>query len=320
MSQTPFLHVSVLRQEAMDFLAELPGPRVVDGTLGGGGHSQALLERNPSCQILGIDRDPAALQAATERLAPYGERFHAWHGTFSQMEEAAHENGWDHVDGILLDIGVSSPQIDTPERGFSFRFDAPLDMRMDPSGTDATAADLLNTLSQKELADIFWKYGEERFSRPVARAIVERRETRPWSTTAELAQLLERIIGWPHQHGLHPATRVFQALRIAVNHELDELEEALRAAERLLSPDGRLVVISFHSLEDRIVKHFLQHAALSCICPPTLPCTCHKQVTFVPLTKKPVTATEEELSQNSRSSCAKLRAARRTDAPTEFPR
>lgn len=320
MSQTPFLHHPVLRQEAVGFLAELPDPRVVDGTLGGGGHSQALLEKNPSCQILGIDRDPAALQAATERLAPYGERFHAWHGTFSQMEEAARENGWDHVDGILLDIGVSSPQIDTPERGFSFRFDAPLDMRMDPSGSAPTAADLLNTLSQRELADIFWKYGEERFSRPVARAVVERRETRPWATTTELAQLLERIIGWPRQHGLHPATRVFQALRIAVNHELDELEEALRAAERLLSPNGRLVVISFHSLEDRMVKHFLQHAALSCVCPPALPCTCHKQVTFVPLTKKPVTATEEELSRNSRSACAKLRAARRTDAPPEFPR
>lgn len=314
----PFLHQSVLLEESVRLLTEGNGHRFLDGTLGGGGHSELVLKKNPECQLVGIDRDPLAIQAATERLQPFGERFHAWHGTFSQMEKAARQFGWESLDGILLDIGVSSPQIDTPDRGFSFRFDAPLDMRMDPSSGAPTAADLLNTLSAKELADIFWLYGEERFSRPIAKAIVARRESKPWAGTKELSELLERIVGRSHQHGLPPPTRVFQALRIAVNHELEELEEALKAAERLLAPDGRLVVISFHSLEDRIVKHFLQHAALSCICPPSLPCTCHKQVTFEILTKKPFTASDEELARNPRSSCAKLRAARRTTAPAEF--
>ncbi|MGN0866493.1 MAG: 16S rRNA (cytosine(1402)-N(4))-methyltransferase RsmH [Oligosphaeraceae bacterium] len=316
-----FLHIPVLQQEALQLLRELPGPRVVDGTLGGGGDSQALLEQDASREVLGIDRDPAALEAATRRLAPFGARFHPWHGTFSQMEEAAAQQGWESVDGILLDIGVSSPQIDTPERGFSFRFDAPLDMRMDPSSPDPTAADLLNTLPQEALADLFWTYGEERLSRPIARAIVERRRERPWSTTGELAQLLERVVGRARQHGLPPPTRVFQALRIAVNRELEELEEALKAAERLLSPGGRLVVISFHSLEDRMVKRFFQHAALACVCPPAVPrCVCHKQVTFQILTRKPLTASQEELDRNPRAGCAKLRAAQRTHTPPEFPR
>ncbi len=317
---SPFHHIPVLQQEALQFFQELPGERIVDGTLGGGGDSQALLEQNPQREVLGIDRDPAALEAAAQRLAPFGSRFHPWHGPFSQMEEAAAQRGWKTVDGILLDIGVSSPQIDTPERGFSFRFDAPLDMRMDPSSPDPTAADLLNTLPQETLADLFWTYGEERLSRPIARAIVERRKDRPWATTGELARLLERVVGRTHQHGLPPPTRVFQALRIAVNHELEELEQALRAAERLLSPGGRLVVISFHSLEDRMVKRFFQHASLTCLCPPAvLRCVCHKQVTLQPLTRKPLSASPEEIARNPRAACAKLRAAQRTDAPPEFP-
>ena len=313
-----FFHQSVLRREAVSLLTDGGGRRFLDGTLGGGGDSEAVLQGGSDREVIGIDRDPAALKAAGERLAAFGTRFHGWHGRFSQMEQAARQFGWDYVDGVILDIGVSSPQIDTPERGFSFRFDAPLDMRMDPSSGDPTAADILNTLGQKELADIFWKYGEERYSRAIAKAVVARRESRPWARTSELAELLERIVGRTHQHGLPPATRVFQALRIAVNHELDELEDALKASERLLAPGGRLVVISFHSLEDRIVKHFMQHAALTCVCPPSLPCTCNKKQTFIPLTKKPVTATGEELSSNPRASCAKLRAARRTDAPPEF--
>lgn len=320
MTQESFLHIPVLQQEALHFLKDAPGPRIVDGTLGGGGDTEALLAQLPQAQVLGIDRDPAALKAATARLAPFTPRFHPWHGPFSQMEKAASQIGWSQVDAILLDIGVSSPQIDTPERGFSFRFDAPLDMRMDPSSGCPTAADLLNTLPQDKLAEIFWNYGEERFSRPIARAIVARRQERPWAGTKELARLLEKIAGGPGQHGLPAPTRVFQALRIAVNHELDELEKALQAAERLLSPGGRLVVISFHSLEDRMVKHFLQHAALRCLCPPALPvCACHKQVTFLPLTKKPCMASQEEQERNPRASCAKLRAAQRTDAPPEFP-
>ncbi len=316
----PFLHTPVLQQEAIRLLTEEGGTHFLDGTLGGGGDTEEILKGDETREVIGIDRDYTALDAASERLAPFGNRFHPWHGTFSHLEEAIQDTGWTTLDGILLDIGVSSPQIDTPERGFSFRFDAPLDMRMDTSGGDPTAADLLNTLPQKELADIFWTYGEERFSRPIAKAIVERRETNPWETTTELAALLERIVGRSHQHGLPPATRVFQALRIAVNHELDELEAALKAAERVLSPGGRLVVISFHSLEDRIVKHYLQHAAQTCICPPALPCTCNKKVTFEILTKKPCTASAEELKKNSRSACAKLRAAKRTNEPPEFTR
>ena len=312
-----FVHQPVLQQEAITALTGGGGTRFLDGTLGGGGDSAALLEAYPAVELLGIDRDPAALRAATERLEAYGGRFHAWHGRFSQMEMALDALGWPKVDGILLDIGVSSPQIDTPERGFSFRFDAPLDMRMDPS-MGPTAADLLNTLSEVELAEIFWKYGEERFSRQVARAVVARRQERPWQRTKELAELLERVIGRMHQHGLPPPTRVFQALRIAVNHELEELASALKAAERRLSPGGRLVVISFHSLEDRIVKQFLQHASLRCVCPPGMPCTCHKQATFQILTRKPIMASEEEICENPRSACAKLRCAERTSAPSEW--
>ena len=314
-----FVHRPVLQREALAALTGGGGKRFLDGTLGGGGDSAALLEAFPAAEVLGIDRDPVALRAAGERLEGYGERFHAWHGTFSRLEQALDEHGWPTVDGILLDIGVSSPQIDTPERGFSFRFDAPLDMRMDPS-CGSTAAELLNTLSAEELANIFWKYGEERFSRQIARAVVARRQECPWARTKELAELLERVIGHTHQHGLPPPTRVFQALRIAVNHELDELESALKAAERRLAPGGRLVVISFHSLEDRIVKQFLQHAALQCVCPPGMPCTCHKQVTFRILTRKPITASPEELSANPRAACAKLRCAERTDAAAEWCR
>lgn len=314
-----FQHIPVLQQPALELLCGRGGRRFIDGTLGGGGDSAALLERLPQCEVLGIDRDPAAIAVCRERLARFGGRFHPFHGCFSQLDEAAAALGWETVDGILLDIGVSSPQIDTPERGFSFRFDAPLDMRMNPENGEATAADLLNTLPEEALADIFFRYGEERKSRIVARRIAERRRQQPWRRTGELAELLERVVGRAHQHGLPAPTRVFQALRIAVNRELEELEKALDASARVLCPGGRLVVISFHSLEDRTVKRFMQYSAQPCICPPGFPCTCHKQVTFEILTRKPVVADERELALNSRAACAKLRAAQRTAAPVAMP-
>lgn len=306
-----FKHQSVMLSEAIEFLAANRGRRFIDGTLGGGGHSRLLLESLPECEVLGIDRDAEALQAAAENLAPFGPRFHARQGRFAQMQEYAAELGWQNVDGVLLDLGVSSPQIDSPERGFSFRYDGPLDMRMDRSEA-LTAADLLNTLAESELVDILFRYGEERKARSIAREIVRRRAVRPWENTAELNELLNRVVGRAHQHGLPPATRTFQALRIALNHELEELQEGLRAAMEVTRAGARIVVISFHSLEDRIVKHFFRQEAASCVCPPGLPeCRCGKVQTLRVLTGKPRQAEEDELSLNRRASCAKLRAAER---------
>ena len=306
---TDLPHIRVLLAPVLDLLAETPGTRFVDATLGGGGHSQALLARRPDIRLLGLDRDPAAIAAATERLRPFGDRLTAVQATFSSLEQVVHDHGWSQIDALLMDIGVSSPQLDLPERGFSFRFDGPLDMRMDPSH-GPTAADLLNTLPERELADILYRYGEERRSRQVAAEIVRRRRERPWARTGELAELLERVVGRAHQHGLPPATRCFQALRIAVNDELGELERTLRQAVRLVAVGGRIAVITFHSLEDRIVKQFFREQAASCTCPPGLPvCVCGKVSTLRILTPKPLTASEQELQDNPRAACAKLRAA-----------
>ena len=306
---TDFQHIPVLLAPVLDLLAETPGTRFVDATLGGGGHSQALLARRPDIRLLGLDRDPAAIAAATERLRPFGDRLTAVQATFSSLEQVVHDHGWSQIDALLMDIGVSSPQLDLPERGFSFRFDGPLDMRMDPSH-GPTAADLLNTLPERELADILYRYGEERRSRQVAAEIVRRRRERPWARTGELAELLDRVVGRAHQHGLPPATRCFQALRIAVNDELGELERTLRQAVRLVAVGGRIAVITFHSLEDRIVKQFFREQAASCTCPPGLPvCVCGKVSTLRILTPKPLTASEQELQDNPRAACAKLRAA-----------
>ncbi|MFA6930146.1 MAG: 16S rRNA (cytosine(1402)-N(4))-methyltransferase RsmH [Lentisphaeria bacterium] len=306
-----FKHQSVLLDETIRLLCENGGGRFIDGTLGGGGHSELLLETLPECQVLGIDCDRDALQAARSRLEKFAGRFHAVKGRFSQLAELAQQHGWDSVDGVLLDLGVSSPQIDTPERGFSFRYDAPLDMRMDRQ-SPVTAAVLLNTLGEQKLANLFFEYGEERRSRAIARAIVQRRESRPWERTGELTELLEKIIGRQHQHGLPPATRTFQALRIAVNQELEELENALQAAMDITGKGARIVVISFHSLEDRMVKNFFRQEAADCVCPPGMPiCVCGKVSTLRLITKKPRIACDEERRRNSRSSCAKLRAAER---------
>ena len=309
-----FHHIPVLFQPVINLIAEHGPRRIIDATIGGAGHARGLLERLPEAQLLGIDRDDDAIAAATENLEPFKDRATIRKGVFSDMKAIAASIGWDHTDAVLMDIGVSSHQIDDPERGFSFRMDGPLDMRMNRQEDTMTAATLLNTASQEELETIIRDYGEEFKARFIAQEIVKRREKKPFETTGELNELLEKIIGFKHQHGLPPATRTFQALRIAVNHELDELSDALKSALELLSPNGVLAVITFHSLEDRIVKHFFQYEAATCVCPPKMPvCTCGKKQTINILTRKPITADEEELKNNPRAACAKLRAAIKLD-------
>jgi 16S rRNA (cytosine1402-N4)-methyltransferase len=250
-----FEHRSVLLADTLAQLAPRPGGRYLDGTLGGGGHAELILENSgPDGILVGIDRDPAALRAAGERLARFGDRARLLRGRFSEMAELAAAHG--PFDGVLLDIGTSSPQLDHADRGFSFMHDGPLDMRMDPS-TGESAAELIDRLTEEALADVIYRYGEEPRSRRIAKAIVA---GRPWTRTGALAACVAEGSGWKASR-THPATRTFQALRIAVNNELDELERALPAAVSLLAPGGRLAVISFHSLEDRIVKGFLRTAA-----------------------------------------------------------
>ena len=305
-------HIPVLAGETLDLLmSPFDGKfcRIVDGTLGFGGHSSRILERNPQALLLGIDRDRTALESSAKRLSFAGDRAKLRHGRFSDIRGHVQSLGWEKVDGILLDIGVSSVQLDTPERGFSYRYDGPLDMRMNPEA-GLTAADLLRELPEDELMRIFRDYGEIRQARQLAREVIRIREREPLDTCGKFAAVCDRVL---KQRGGPPApTLPFQALRIAVNEELKELEEALAASMDLLSEGGRLCVITFHSLEDRIVKHFFQDMAETCKCPPGCPvCVCNWKAQLRIVTKKPVTATEEELMRNSRSSCAKLRAAER---------
>ena len=274
------------------------GGRYIDGTLGGGGHAAAVLERSsPDGELLGIDADPAALAAAAERLQRFGDRVRLAHGNFGTLGAIAAQAGWERVDGILLDLGVSSYQLDTAERGFSFQADGPLDMRLDPTKGE-TAADLVNQAPETELADLIFQYGEERASRRIARFLVEARRRQPITTTAQLAAIVARALGGRHGK-IHPATRTFQALRIAVNGELDNLERGLEQAVELLQPGGRLAVIAFHSLEDRIVKHFFRAEAHA------------EPARLAILTKKPIEADEAEARSNPRSRSAKLRIAER---------
>lgn len=307
----PFRHISVLPQEVIDWLQPRSGGVYLDGTLGGAGHSRLILEKSaPDGRLLGLDRDPAALKAAAAHLSDFGERATICHGNFSQARELAMQNGFDYFDGVLLDLGVSSHQLDTEERGFSFQGDAPLDMRMDPTA-GRTAAEVVAELSPQELTRIFFEYGEERWARRIARRIVETRTEHPLTTTRELAELVADVV--PKSADtirIHPATRVFQALRIEVNGELDALREGLLAVLPLLRPGGRLAVISFHSLEDRIVKHFMRDQALDCECPPRLPvCSCNRQATLKVLTRKGVRASAAEVAANPRSRSAMLRVA-----------
>ena len=256
-------------------------------------------------ELLGLDCDPMALELARATLAPYGERAHLVHASYAQMTEEAQRIGWDGVDAILLDLGVSSMQLDTPERGFAFRTEGPLDMRFDPGGSRPTAADLVNTLDERELADLFFRYGEERDSRRLARVVVRER---PFTTTQQLAESIRRASHPRHDQKIHPATRVFQALRIAVNDELGVVADALPRAIDLLRPGGRLAVISFHSLEDRIVKDAFRLASTDCICPPKTPiCVCGHHASVRLINRKPITADDAEIAQNARSRSAKLR-------------
>jgi 16S rRNA (cytosine1402-N4)-methyltransferase len=325
-----FAHTPVLLAETLDGLQVRQGGAYIDGTLGGGGHTAALLAAGAG-RVLGIDRDPAALEAAAARLESDRERLALAHGDFRDIGAIAHEHGFAEVAGVLLDIGVSSHQLDAAERGFSFNMDAPLDMRMDPT-SGRTAAELVNELPEDELADVIYQYGEERASRRIARRIAERRRTAPITTTVELADLVKRAVGGKDTR-IHPATRTFQALRIAVNDELAALQEALPAATELLAPGGRLAVITFHSLEDRIAKQFMQRETAICLLPPRTfaeacphliekgagprPCIyigardCDYAPRLSPVTSKPITASQAEITTNPRSRSAKLRIAER---------
>jgi len=301
-------HVPVLYQEVLSALQPTSQGQYIDGTVGAGGHAHGILETSsPSGQLIAIDRDSEALALARDKLSVFGERVHIVHGSYRSMDTYAQELGWDGVDGILLDLGLSSMHVDQADRGFSFLRDGPLDMRFDLE-EGLTAADLVNTLPEWELADILYRYGEERRSRAIARAIVHRR---PMETTQDLVAAVISVLG-PQKRGIHPATRTFQALRIAVNDELVTLEEALQRGLDLLRPGGRMAVISFHSLEDRLVKHHFRRESRDCICPPEQPvCTCGHTAMLNVLTRKPVMASEEEILANPRARSAKLRVAER---------
>ncbi len=311
-----FRHIPVLPEEVLELLAFAPDrpARMIDGTVGGGGHSALLLKKYPLLQVLGIDRDSAALEAAKNNLAFAGDRVRLCRGDYADMARLAWESGWDQVEGILLDIGVSSPQIDQAERGFSWRQGGPLDMRMDQS-SPVTAGRLLNFASEEELARIFREYGELRSAGKLARAAVERRQKRFFGTTADLTALCDETLGRSAPGKLPLPTLVFQALRIAVNGELEQLRRGLAEGVKLLVPGGRIAVISFHSLEDRIVKEFFRTESAGCICPPGLPvCRCgHKAALSLPLRSRAVTASAEELERNPRSGCAKLRIAEKLE-------
>lgn len=307
--QEPAAHTPVLLREAVDLLAVRPGARYIDGTLGLGGHAAAILEAGaPDAEVLGIDADPEALHVARERLARFGPRVRLARGNFREMGAIARREDFIPVAGVLLDLGVSSLQFGPRGRGFAFQWDRPLDMRMDPE-LPLSAADLVNTYEEHELADLIYQYGEERRSRGIARAIVR---ARPIESTAQLARIVEQAVGRAAGR-THPATRTFQALRIAVNGELDALTAALREAHDLLeAPGGRLAVISYHSLEDRIVKAFLRRESSDCVCPPGLPaCVCGHQATLRLVTRHALSPSPAEIAANPRARSAKLRVAER---------
>ena len=305
-----FKHIPVLFHEIMDIMAPQPGEVFVDCTLGGGGHSGGFLERiSPDGRLIGIDQDTNALAAAQQNLSAYDGRVTYVHSNYSHLDEILSTYAPDGVDGILFDIGVSSHQLDEKDRGFSYMQDAPLDMRMDQSRS-MTARDVVNTYSEEELHRILKEYGEERWAKRIAKFIVEFRAKKPVETTGELVDIIKRAIPkGAREEGSHPAKRTFQAIRIEVNDELGVLERTIEVAVKHLRKGGRVGIISFHSLEDRIVKEKFRYLASDCICPPEMPfCQCDKVSEVKILTRKPVTATDEELEMNSRSKSAKFRA------------
>ena len=306
-----FDHAPVMRQEIVDALAPTPSGVVLDATLGGGGHSEALLEARDDVSILGLDRDQDALDAATGRLAPYGDRVMTHRCRFDQLNEAMDANDVDGLSGALFDLGVSSPQLDRPERGFSYRHDGPLDMRMD-ADAPWSADDVVNGYAQAELADIIHRYGDERFARRIAAAIVD---ARPIESTNRLAEVITSAIPAPARRtGGHPAKRTFQAIRIEVNGELDALPDALDRAIDALVPGGRLAVLSYHSGEDRIAKARIRAAETGgCECPPELPCVCGAVKTVRIVRGVPKRPGKDEQERNRRATSARLRVAEKLD-------
>ncbi len=305
---TEFHHVSVLLEECIQALCIKPDGTYVDGTLGGAGHSSQIVQRLTTGRLIGIDRDPKALKAASERLAPYSDRVTLVHSNFSRVDQVLDELGINGVDGILLDLGVSSPQLDEAERGFSYMADAPLDMRMNSQDT-LTAYEVVNLWPREELRRILYEYGEERYAPQIASAIDRRRAERPIETTLELVDVIRSAM--PPQalrEKQHPAKRSFQAIRIAVNDELGAVSRVMDAAISKLNSGGRLAIITFHSLEDRIVKNAMASAAKGCTCPPEFPvCVCGKTPKVKLVSKKPIVSSEEELQRNPRARSAKLR-------------
>jgi 16S rRNA (cytosine1402-N4)-methyltransferase len=309
-------HRPVLLRETIELLAPERGGLFVDCTVGLGGHSEAILQASPDTQVLGLDRDGEALALAKKRLQQFGPRFQAVHADFRDITRVLADAKVTQARGILADLGVSSLQLDSMSRGFSFRHDAPLDMRMDAESGEQTAAQLLAKLPESEIARIIFEYGEERRSRRIARWIVERRDRgEPITNTRELAELVQRAVGTDKKRRIHPATRTFQALRIAVNRELEDLDRFVADAIDVLEPDGRLAVISFHSLEDRVIKRTLLRLSGRCQCPPRMPqCICGALAVVDILTRRPIKPDEEEVTGNPRARSSRLRVSRKRAA------
>ena len=308
----PTYHKSIMRKEVLHYLNVHMEGVIVDGTLGDGGHTEFILKNTaPDIRVFAIDRDSSAIERASERLSLFRERVTLVHGNLGDLKSLAAQNGITRVVGVFMDLGVSSPQLDTPGRGFSIQNDGPLDMRMDFS-QKTSAADLLKKLSDIELASVIKNFGEERYSKRVVRAIRREQAERPITTTGQLSRVVARVLTSSRHSRIHPATRTFQALRIAVNDELEQLKNALADMLGLLHSTARVAVISFHSLEDRIVKTFFRDEEKGCSCPPKLPmCVCGRKQTLRILTRKPLLPSKEEVDQNPRSISAKLRVAER---------